>query len=188
MYDKSLRLRITGVVPLIMHNGQMRDPLNPIVKQLKLLTQKRNKTEADFEEISRLEWYGGLYVSNDKLIIPGEAWEGTFKGGARTKKRGKDAVRAILCEDSILEYDGPKKIDDLWQDQNFRIVKSVTVQRNSVMRTRPTFKQWSCILTIRFSSDVLNNSDIIEFAKIAGEQVGILDWRPKFGRFTVEKI
>ena len=188
MFDKTLKLKITGVAPLIMHNGQMRDPLNSIVQKIKVLTAKRKKTEADFEEISRLEWYGGLYVLDGKTIIPGEAWEGSIRGAARTKKRGRDIERAVIVDDSILIYSGPKKIDDLWNDEKFRLVKAVVVQRNAVMRTRPIFREWETIITIRFGSDVLNEADVLDFAQIAGSQVGILDWRPKFGRFSVEKI
>lgn len=187
MYDKELKLRITGEVPLIMHNGEMRNPLNPIVQQIKVFTGKRKKTEADLEQISKLEWYGGIYVSNGNVIIPGEAWEGTFRSAARTKKRGKDVERALLCDDSVLEHDGPKKIDDLWKDSKFRLVKSVLVQRNAVMRTRPKFDKWSTSVSIRYDSSVLNEADVLDFAQIAGDQIGILDWRPKYGRFSVEK-
>ncbi|CAO3452058.1 hypothetical protein [Azospirillum largimobile] len=52
MYQ-SLSFQITGVSPLLMHNGRLADPLDPLVKDIKKLSCKRPKTEADLERITK---------------------------------------------------------------------------------------------------------------------------------------
>jgi hypothetical protein len=37
-----------------------------------------------------------------------------------------------------------------------------------------------------FNDELVNQSEVLELLRIAGEQVGLGDWRPKFGRFDVE--
>jgi hypothetical protein len=37
----------------------------------------------------------------------------------------------------MLEYTGPKKLEEMWADGNFTDIRPVQVQRNSVMRCRP---------------------------------------------------
>lgn len=61
MYQ-SLSFQITGVSPLLMHNGRLADPLDPLVKDIKKLSCKRPKTEADLERITKLEFLGSLYL------------------------------------------------------------------------------------------------------------------------------
>ena len=61
---KTMKIKITGIRPLILHNGLLADPTNPIVLQQKAITAKKaKKTDADNLELARLEWFGGLYLS-----------------------------------------------------------------------------------------------------------------------------
>ena len=62
------KFRLTSVAPLLMHNGQLSDPLNPWAQAIKRITDKRKKTLADLEEVGRLEWYGGLYSPRHQFI------------------------------------------------------------------------------------------------------------------------
>ncbi len=56
---KEIIVAINGPI-LMMHNGRTKDPLDPYAKALKKLTGKRKKTDADYLEISRLEWEAGF--------------------------------------------------------------------------------------------------------------------------------
>lgn len=44
---KNLRTTWKGITPLIMHSCQCVNPLNPISKELKKYTSKKNKTNED---------------------------------------------------------------------------------------------------------------------------------------------
>lgn len=188
MYQ-NLKLRVTGVSPLLCHNGSLADPMNPTVKEMKKITSKRGKTEADLEELARLEWLGGLYIENGKLVIPSMNIEATFVEGAKKTRMGKQALAGAFCQENpVIIYDGPTDLKELWRDENFRLTVGAKVQRARIMRTRPMFKQWALEFVFTFNDEVLNESTVLEIFKTAGELVGFGDWRPKFGRFTVTVV
>lgn len=170
-----------------MHRGGLANPLDPIAQQMRKISQKRDKTEADLEELARLEWYGGLCTEQGKPCIPGEVVEATFIVAAKKKKRGRQAQAGVLCPSNYpLIYEGPTELEALWQDPTFRLTTGVRVQRNRVMRTCPRFWPWGCMIEIHYDPRLLNEREILDILMLAGEEVGFCDWRPKFGRFRVE--
>jgi len=189
---KKLQFRITGIAPLIMHNGMLADPLNPTARRISEIAAKRKKVDADHEEMARLEWYGSLYLKDNKPCIPAHVLEGALigKGGAARKvKMGKQAAAALLVEDDTpLEYDGSEDIDALWEDGSYVIRAAVRVGPAKVMRTRPKFDEWATTFNILYDPDFLNRENIEQWVEVAGEQVGLMDWRPRFGRFKVESV
>jgi hypothetical protein len=56
--------KLTGIRPLIMHNGRMADPLDPMAKKLKKLSGERKKTDATHEKMAEIEWEASLYWSD----------------------------------------------------------------------------------------------------------------------------
>ena len=160
--------------------------MNSTVKKIKLISGKRQKTEADFAEMAKLEWFGGLYLNKGKPCIPGEVLEATIINGARKSKRGKLAEQTVYCLDNYdLQYDGGRPPSELWEDDNYRFVKNVRIGQATVMRTRPIFREWSSDIEVTFDDGVLNPADVKEIVKTAGESVGLMEWRPRFGRFEV---
>lgn len=186
MYD-SIKFRIQGVTPTIVHNGRLANPLDPIVKKIKELTSKRNKTDSDLEELARLEWTGGHYENDDEESCwPGECIEAMLVSAAQKSRKGKD-VKAGLMVDGLIPiiHPGPKKIPDMWGDENFRLTNKVKIQKSSVMRTRPIFRTWEMQFDVSYLPDVLNPQFVRDTMIVAGRLVGLSDWRPKFGRFEV---
>ncbi|MBJ7485966.1 hypothetical protein [Brevundimonas sp.] len=185
---KPLTLTLTGVAPLLMHNGQLADPLSPFSKAMKEVAGRRLKSDADHEELARLEFLGGLWVNDEKQpCIPSEAMEACLVGGARKSKEGKAAVAALLIEEHLaLGFEGPETPEELWADEQFRLRVPARVGQARVMRTRPIFRHWSAIAVVQFNSDLINASQVQKWVRVSGDQVGLGDWRPKFGRFSVE--
>ena len=104
---KPLKFKITGVAPLLMHNGQTADPLNPHSRAIAEITSKRKKTEADHAEIARREWYAGLYLHGSQPCIPTEAIEAALVKGAMKEKQGPAAkARLIIGDNRWLLYKG----------------------------------------------------------------------------------
>jgi hypothetical protein len=183
----TLACTITGVSPLIMHNGQLADPLNPLVKALKKLSSKRDKTEADLEELARLEWYGSLYLQDGAPCMPGELLEAHLVESAKKRKKGPQTKAGLYCNGNFpLRYDGPRDPDVLWADPAYRLTVGARVQRNRVMRTRPIFREWAVTFEVTYNDSLLNAADILDLLRLGGESIGLGDWRPKFGRFVVE--
>ena len=189
---KQLTLKISGIAPLIMHNGQLADPIGEIPLQIKAISSLRKKTDADHQAMARLEFLGGLYLYDGAPCIPGYVFEGCLigKGGAARKlKSGKIAMISIFVDNHApLEYDGSKDPEKLWENKDFVFRIGVKVGQATIMRVRPIFNEWSATFTISYNEDLIARDVVIQWAELAGEQVGVGDWRPKHGRFTVEVL
>ena len=184
---KTLSVTITGAAPLLMHNGQLADPLNPFARAIKSVSGRRKKTDADIEELGRLEFIGGLWLSGGEPCVPGEVLEAAIVDGARRTREGRTATASVLCPGMYaLTYEGPRDPDALWAEERFRLRVPVRVQQAKVVRTRARFAGWSCAAAIEFNEELANGDAVLRWLRTAGEQVGVGDWRPRFGRFAVQ--
>lgn len=184
-----LKFRIVGVSPLVMHNGQTANPTNVWSRKMKEITSKRKKVDADYDELARLEWLAGLYLKDGEPCIPGYVFEASIigkGGGARKERMGKEAAAALwVLEDFPLIYDGPRDPHELWEIKDFMLQILVRVNQARVLRTRPIFQEWSAEIEVNFNLDLLDRETVKRWIEIAGNQSGLMDWRPKFGRFEV---
>lgn len=181
------KIKIQGLTPLIMHNGQLADPLNEATQALSRLTSKRKKTIDDHKAIGKVEWHGGLYVDAKKApCLPGEVIEAALVEGAKKYKLGKAAKGGIVVYGNFaLEYDGPKNIDKLWEHGGFLKRAGVKVGTSRVIRSRPIFPEWACAFEVQWDPEIIKDEEqVIEIVEAAG-QSGICEWRPKFGRFQI---
>lgn len=199
----TVQYRLTGLSPLLLHSGQAIDPLNHYAKELKRVSKKRSKTDDDQLVMSHLEWYMSLYhngpqdqiedgqVTVDpsaRIILPSYTIEAMLVAGAKKKKMGPAAKAGIIVDsDAILEYDGPNDINKLWAGGKHIHRVAVRVSAARIMRTRPIFREWAAVIAVMFDNAVLDEPDIYTMLTDAGQQVGIGDWRPRFGRFEVER-
>ena len=186
---QTLKYKLTSSAPLIMHNGQTADQLNKWAKLLKQISSKTKKTEADYEEIARLEFLAGLYLDKDGPILPAHVIDSMIVNGAKKSKEGQIAKSGCFClEHAKLEYDGPRTANELLADDNFRFSALVRVKMSRVSRMRPIFKEWSTIITLHMEDTLVNPSQVDKWINDAGTQVGLCDWRPQYGRFTAKKL
>lgn len=185
--------RITGISPLIMHNGQTADVLNDFSKRLKRVSSKKKKTDADHEEMSRIEFMACLYLHKGEPCIPSEVLQAALlgKGGsARARKMGLEG-NALVCRGPFpLQYDGPKDPQEMLDSGKFTFRKVVKQGQTKITRTRVKFDEWRFDGEIEFDPDILDLDVLKELLEYAGHRVGIGDWRPKtggvYGRFEVE--
>lgn len=183
---KRLSFRIASVSPLIMHSGQLADPLNQFAREMRKVSSKRAKTDADHEHLAKLEWFGGLLIHRGAPCLPGEMIEAAFIEAAKKMKRGQQAKAGMISDGFWpLEYDGPRAPEELWEREEFRLRVGVRVQRNRVIRTRPIFRRWAATIEIDFLPDQLSATEVEDAVHTMGRVVGLGDWRPKFGRFAV---
>jgi len=187
---ETIKLRIAGTRPLLMHADIFADPLNPLTKAHKALTGKRKKTDDDHEAIARSEWRGGMYYDDDiGPYIPGVMLESAMISGGKLSKQGAQLKRSVevISDRCKLEYDGPRKVEALWA-KGFYDARSVKVSTARIMRYRPIFKVWHVECEVGFDSESIDRADVVRCFKDAGQYCGIGDYRPKFGRFAVEAL
>ena len=185
---ETLTVRVVGVSPLLMHNGQTADPLNKWAKALKEVNSTRKKTDEHYAEIARIEWHAGLYVDDsEKLVLKSDMLDAMIVEGAKKSKLGKQFKAGCWVEDDAPIDIGHRydKASDLWGVEQFKDTRSVRVNTSRVMRTRPIFRNWSAVVEIHFDSGLLKRNEIIKALQDAGSQVGLGDYRPRFGRFDV---
>jgi hypothetical protein len=130
----------------------------------------------------------GLYTKGGKVIIPGEVIEATMKEAGKKFKLGKEVSKAIRCDDDPeLQY--PHKnlsLSELYEQEGYAFSTSVRVDKSRVNRTRPRFDDWSITTEILYDESRLDKGQVVDILNEAGSYVGFCDWRPRFGRFSVE--
>lgn len=190
---KTLKTQWTGIRPMLMHNGLLADPTNDYTKKIKAITSKGSKklTESDYETRDRLEWEGSLYWDEKEgPYVPSDNLERCIQLGAQKSRIGKDVQAAVFVSDEIvpLQFNGPRTKEKMYADERFQLRKGVSLQKSRIIRIRPMIPTgWQLAFTIEYDETILNEKAIIKAMVDAGALIGLGDWRPKFGRFTVEQ-
>lgn len=188
---RTIQFKITGASPLLMHDDKTANPLNEYSKKLKALTSKRKKTDDDLLEIARIEWEASLYYTKQKgYFIKGDCFAASFLEAAKSKKLGTAFKQAVsIPDDPMLVFPHMKLTPDkLFDKLQYVDMRTVKVMRNKVMRCRPIFNDWSCEVTVFFDETRLDELEIEQIVAHAAQYIGVCDYRPKYGRFTAERI
>jgi hypothetical protein len=170
-----------------MHNARLVDPLDTVVKQIRVVSSKRRKTDEDHAEIAHLEWLGGMYYqSGSGPFVPAPNLQKCLVEGARLSKDGKKIERGVLIETMTIpvRYDGPRELEALFADRRFVHRAPVKVGMARVMRTRPIFSRWGLRASGMYDSTVIDLTDLRHAGETAGAMIGLGDGRPTYGRFT----
>ena len=179
---------IEGTADLLMHNRRLADPVFKTTRAMKEISAKKKKTDADFLEMKRLEFSGGLYIDENGPYIPSEWTDSMIRDGAKVYKQGKLMTAGVMPSSpfSYLIYKGPKTEDELFDNPAFVDTRGVRVQTSVVMRTRPLFPiGWRLKFGVKINTDVIQPKDVERAIDAAGSTVGLGDYRPKFGRFVL---
>lgn len=184
----NIQIDIIGTSPLLMHNPRMVDPEFDLNRQIKAITGKRKKTDEDFKQIEKLEWYGGLYENDGVIVQPVAKVRKCLINTAKIMKLGKGIERTLVLDGLTvpLEYEGPKDIDAVFALPRFHSRLSVGVSGKRVMRVRPSFFPWAMSVNGVFVTDAgVNLDDLQRIVELSGTVEGIGDNRVNgYGRFT----
>ena len=184
------KARLVGDVALLLHSCAGLDKFHPIKRELDKLTSKKKKTDDDLLEIKRIEWHMSLYIDESyEVAIPADNIMAAIIEGARKSKLGKQAQAAVFEDQPSykLIYDGPKDPKALYDTGSFCDYRPVRNQQNRVMRSRPIFRKWSVDISLHFDETLLDPQALHQAIVTAGAQIGLGDYRPRYGRFHVER-
>jgi len=166
----------------------MVDPLDEFSRRIKKISGKRPKTDSDLEEMAHLEFLGGLYTENGKIIIPRTVFKATMRDAAKKFKRGKDVTKGVRIQNNfILDYPGPDDPEELWKDKKYQLRVPVNVQRNKIMRTRPMFPEWEADIEIYYDESIFNEEEVVQIIDEAGDRAFLMEWFGEYGAFVREK-
>jgi hypothetical protein len=109
--------------------------------------------------------------------------------GSKKHKLGKTFKAGMFIEqDFPLVYPGPQNPRDMWDSGTFVNRTQVRNQAARIMRTRPIFRTWKCEFTVTINKELMDEQSVFQALTITGQQIGICDWRPRFGRFEVSRV
>lgn len=184
-----MNVTIEGTAPLLMNNGRGADPMHEATKKLKELSQTRSKdkTEEVLKLIAQNEMNVKLYLNSDGVpYIPELNIEACILRGARKYRDGKLASAGLRVVDAQpLEYDGPKTFDGLLADERFQYRCGFKQGQVRVYKVRPMFTEWKQTFTVEFDTSIISAESLVKYIKTAGIYVGIGDWRPRHGCFSL---
>lgn len=132
-----------------------------------------------------------VYRNDDGIIcVPGEYLRGAIITAAKfrqdprsPRKSAMDLYKAGIVSLTPLASLGKKDWDYLHQCR-------VTIQRNSVTRSRPAFKAgWEVEFQLMVNlPEYIRPTDLQDVLMNAGRLVGLADFRPTYGRFVVAQF
>ncbi len=198
-----LKVEVKGVVSLMMHNGQLANPLNEHARAISeyLAANKgtKAKTDAVYKHLSYLEFRGGLYLMDGGkagLIpcVPAACIMATMRNAAKRFKMQPIVRVGLLVPHPVgypLLYDGPTDVDSMFSHGNGKTFVDQTmmkVNRAPILRTRAIFRQWSLKFELDFDPAVLNRKQVVELIETAGRMIGMCESRPECGRYEVVGI
>lgn len=191
--SKTIRVRLNGRSPLVMHNNRCVNPRDPLKKAISAITGKgKRKTEADLDELERLEFVAGLYYDEQMgPYIPSQNIRKMLIEGARKVKLGKQFESGVFITDDVpVQYDGPRDFEEMWKLRDrFAWTTVVGNQKASILRTRPRFRQWSVEFSVILEDSLVSVDDLKTALKHAEIAVGLCDGRSVgCGRFDAEVL
>ena len=183
-----IQIRIEGATPLLMHNPQLCDPENEVVREIAAITGKRKKTSEDRRAIARLEWFGGLYLRGKQIVLPTANIRKCLIETAKISRLGRQVERALSFAepDTPLDYGGSRDLEALFANPRFTSRLSVVIGGKRTIRIRPSFLPWKLTVAGIYIEDAgLNYDELERIVKLAGQVEGLGDNRRNgYGRFA----
>jgi hypothetical protein len=146
------------------------------------------------------EWRDYFYATAEGDIFqPAAHIEGAlikaavnFKVSGKRGKTYKDLISANVFIDPDRILHGIKVPEELDTDADkplYLDMRPVVVQRSRVVRIRPAFcPGWVLGFDIQVIEDEISADILQDILTLAGKTVGIGDYRPRFGRFSVARF
>jgi len=186
---KHISVKITGKSPLLMHSDRFANPLDAMTKAHKELTSIRKKSDENQIAIAKSEFIGGCYWRKGVgFYVPAQNLDACLIGAAKLQKLGVKFKQAVQTLEDDLPLIGklPATPERLWEDPEHIDARGVKVGQAKIIRYRPISREWQLQATIAFNEDILNLSEVKKAIEDAGALIGLGDYRPRFGRFSVD--
>lgn len=185
----------TGVAPLLQANPQGVSRWFPLTQRIKVINAKKTRrTDADFEELADLEVASRVYFDEKLGVYVPTRWvsEAVARKAFAVAKISRERTRGALfmAEDKVpLNYRGKagvKKLEDVIKNPAFRHSMILPQGQVRIEKNSPIFHDWSFTATMEFDDKVFDRADLQRILEDTAHYVGFGDFRPTFGRASVE--
>jgi hypothetical protein len=171
-----VEVQIEGVADLLFHRWNC----EAVDEKSKAAKNSKAKKSDDLESY--------VYRTDaGELALPGEYLRMSLVGAAKFKqdprsprKSAQDLYKAAVISLTPLATLGVKDWD--YEDR-----RRCVVQRQGINRTRPAMKAgWSAVFALQINlPEYVSTMQLNEVIHMAGRLIGLGDFRPTFGRFTI---
>jgi hypothetical protein len=172
---EDVKVRIVGIAPLLMNKFKMEKPEDTKAKR----RDEQYSPETDAENALYKEAKIGCYAPSTWVEACLRETAKEFKG------RGRGSLKTTILSSVFVE---PDKIPLNKQTYDEIDVRPVVIQRNRIVKGRPKFNSWELDFNIKYDEKRVKRETLKQILEEAGATKGIGDYRPKFGRFRVEKF
>ncbi len=192
-----LSVSITGITPMLIHNGRTANPLNSYSKALKALTSKRKKTDDDVHAILDLQWEASLYWSDAiGLYMPVENILASLLKACKKHKLGPSISGFVFNEPlgfPIITANHDN-FEALKADPENKFVKAVTIQKSKTVTCRCILKEWKLNFNCDIDGSIIEPNEVRTVINTMSNRVGLGVWTPShpkpgiFGKFQIDSL
>jgi hypothetical protein len=185
-----ITIKAVGTKPLLLHNVDLANPLNPWARKMADLrgTPSKRRTEKWHEEMAYCNFMGAFYdvPEIDGVAVPSENLRRSVVGAAKAQRLGATMERALMVTVAAvpLVYDGPKTPQQLWDGGEHHLTRMIRGTGGASPTTYPMIRDWAVRVPLELDEGVLNLRDIKEIVERAGRIEGLGASRKQgYGRF-----
>jgi len=209
-------VKIVGVRPLLLHSDRSIDRKEPAQQEVEKIHSKSKKQRTSSDDDASLclkfqlccygDWTERLWIPCDNVMKAiTEAAPKVERGIVKLAESGLRVDGVDGDEDQIgiefpPSYKGPKTGKDMWllahreknPDPAYVFSKSVRIPPRTGARvpfSRPRLPVWGATFSLtKYPFSPFSEETLQKLVVTAGEQVGLCDWRPRYGLFQVESF
>lgn len=169
---------LVGVAPILFHAWNIESVAN---KAAAAKGSKAKKTD-DVESYVYRDLDGNLGVPGQNLASSIQ-WAGKFRQDPRSPRKSA----FDLCKAGIIPITPIASFEPKTANWDFEHAARVTIQRAGVTRIRPAMREgWRLTFNLLVTTpEYLPPHMVSDLISSAGRLVGLCDFRPTYGRFTV---
>ncbi len=185
-----ITIKAVGTKPLLLHNVDLANPLNPWARKMTELrgTPSKRRTEKWHEEMAYANFMGALYdiPDIDGIALPAENARRSLIDAAKASRLGTQVQRAVMVTVAAVQliYDGPRTPQQMWEAGTFHLTRMIRGTGGASPTTYPIFREWAIKVPFELDETLLNVRDLTEIAQRAGRIEGLGASRKQgYGRY-----
>lgn len=185
-----ITIKAVGTKPLLLHNVDLANPLNPWARKMTDLrgTPSKRRTEKWHEDMAYASFMGAFYdiPTIDGAAIPSENMRRSVIDAAKASRLGTQVQRALMVTEPAtpLIYAGPRTSQELWDEGTWHLTRMIRGSGGASPTTYPIFREWAVKVPFELDEDLLNIRDLTEIAERAGRIEGLGASRKQgYGRY-----